>query len=244
MQIYVSNRELQSITQGLVQAVHGKSPPRRVNVDAVARYLHLPVRYERFAEADQDKLGFAADGIHPLSIWVNGERQAVTFPRNTIVLDRFFLQPEEQTRRRFALAHEIGHILLWRADPMHQAARFHSLYDPSRDYSIAELHERLNLEECQANFAGAALLMPRESLADAVKRHLRREQVPIYGDGVFLPSMKPAIQAMAVELGVSHTALVIQLRTYKLVQRRDMEEYIQIVLEEKKDEMCTNTAPV
>ena len=41
----------------------------------------------------------------------------------------------------------------------------------------------------------------------------------------FLPEIKPSIQAMADELGVSFTAMLIQLRKYGLLEERDMAEY-------------------
>ena len=46
-----------------------------------------------------------------------------------------------------------------------------------------------------------------------------------YGDCVFLPEIKPGMQAMADELGVSFTAMLIQLRKYGLLEERDMAEY-------------------
>ena len=42
---------------------------------------------------------------------------------------------------------------------------------------------------------------------------------------VLLPSTKPAIHAIADELGVSFSSLLIQLKKYNLVDRRDMQEY-------------------
>ena len=41
----------------------------------------------------------------------------------------------------------------------------------------------------------------------------------------FLPEIKPVMQAMADELGVSFTAMLIQLRKYDLLEERDMAEY-------------------
>lgn len=88
-----------------------------------------------------------------------------------------------------------------------------------------ELHERLSLEECQANAMAAMNLMPRVVLTDSVRRHLRRKAIPVYGDCVFLPKMEPALQKMSVELGVSYSSMLIQLRKYNLLKQRSMEEY-------------------
>ena len=46
MQVYVSNREIEQIAEGLVHVACGKPPPKRIDIDAVAAYLGLTVRYE------------------------------------------------------------------------------------------------------------------------------------------------------------------------------------------------------
>ena len=81
-----------------------------------------------------------------------------------------------------------------------------------------ELHERLSLEECQANAMAAMILMPRVVLTDSVRRHLRRKAIPVYGDCI-------SLQKMSVELGVSYSSMLIQLRKYNLLEQRSMEEY-------------------
>ena len=88
-----------------------------------------------------------------------------------------------------------------------------------------ELHERLSLEECQANAMAAMILMPRVVLTHSVRRHLRRKAIPVYVDYVFLPKMKPALQQVFVELGVSYSSMLIQLRKYNLLEQHSMEEY-------------------
>ena len=83
----------------------------------------------------------------------------------------------------------------------------------------------MNLNECQANTMAAIILMPKELLAVSVRRHFRKNKIPVYGDCVFLPEIKPSMQAMADELGVSFTTMLIQLRKYGLPEERDMAEY-------------------
>ncbi len=227
MRVYISNREIEEIAEGLVETVFGKIPQTRVDIDAVARFLGLNVLYVPIAEADADKIGFVSDGRTPLTVLENGERCRVIYPQNTIVLDRFLLRKDEECRRRFTLAHEIGHVLLNRADPMHAAACYNRVYDTEREYKISELRERLSLGEVQANAMGANLLMIRSLLTNAVRRHFRRKRIPVYGDQVFLPEMKPALQNMSEEIGVSHTAMIIQLKKYDLLERRDISEYFE-----------------
>lgn len=225
MQVYISNREIEQIAEGLVQVSCGEPPPKCIDIDGIAAYLGITVIYEQIAENDPDKIGFASDGVTPLIVWRNGRKSSVVFPKDTVVLETLLLNPSEKTRRQFVLAHEVSHILIWRADPIHVAACFNRVYDAERTYSLGELHERMSLEECQANTMAAMILMPRAVLTDSVRRHIRRKTIPVYGDCIFLPKMKPALQKMSVELGVSYSTMLIQLRKYGLLEQRSMEEY-------------------
>lgn len=230
MQVYVSNREIEQIAEGLVEVSCGKPPPKCIDIDRVARFLGVTIVYERIAEDDPDKIGFAADGNTALKVFRNGVKKAVVFPRDYVVLEQFLQHPEERSRCRFVKAHEISHILLRRADPTQNAACFNRLYDTERTYSMAELRDRWNLGECQANTMAAMLLMPRAVLTASVRRHMHRKKIPVYGDCVFLPEMKPAMQQMADELGVSYSSMLIQLKKYELLEQRDMPEYFRLMM--------------
>lgn len=226
MQVFISNREIAEIAEGLVRRVYVKPPPDCVDIDRIAEKLKLNVIYEQIAEPDKDKIGFTSDGKTPLLVNRDGKIYSIVFKKNTIVLDRFLLQPNEENRRRFTLAHEIGHILLMKADPSHNAACFNRVYDNERVYNLAELRERMNLGEWQANTMGAALLMPRYLMNDIVKRLFGRTTIPVFGDSTFLPDMKPILSRMSKLLVVSYTAMIIQLKKYNLLEEHAMSEYI------------------
>jgi hypothetical protein len=213
-----------------VEVSCGKPPPKCIDIDRVARFLGVTIVYERIAEDDPDKIGFAADGNTALKVLRNGVKKAVIFPRDYVVLEQFLQHPEERSRCRFVKAHEISHILLRRADPTQNTACFNRLYDTERTYSMAELRDRWNLGECQANTMAAMLLMPRAVLTASVRRHMHRKKIPVYGDCVFLPEMKPAMQQMADELGVSYSSMLIQLKKYELLEQRDMPEYFRLMM--------------
>jgi hypothetical protein len=85
----------------------------------------------------------------------------------------------------------------------------------------------LIFEEAQANAMAAALLMPRFMMAAALKKYNRGKRICVYGDSVFLPQTKTILQKISDMLGVSHTALLIQLRKYDLFEVRDITEYIE-----------------
>ena len=48
----------------------------------------------------------------------------------------------------------------------------------------------MTLGECQANTMAALLLMPKPLLESTLRRHVRRQRIPIYGECVLLPSTK------------------------------------------------------
>lgn len=225
MQIYISNKEIAQIAQSLVHISCGKPPPVYIDIDAVANYLRLNIIYEQIAEDDQDKIGFVSNGVSPLKVLRNGEKVKSVYPKETIVLDKFLLSPAEKNRHRFVKAHEISHVLLNRADPTHCAPCFNRIYDMKREYCIRELHERMSIGECQANAMAAMILMPPEVLSGYVDRYFHNKTIPIYGDCVFHPKAKPILRKMSQEIGVSHTALVIQLKKYGLLKHYEMSEY-------------------
>lgn len=235
MQVYISNREITQIAEGLVQAACGHTSRRKIDIDAVAEYLGLTVVYEQIAEDDLDRIAFTSNGFRELQVIRNGQKIKVLFRKNTIVLDKFLLQPQEETRRRLALAHEISHILIGHADPVQAAPCFNSVYDKEREYRMCEMNERMTLAECQANMMAAMILMSAAVLTDSVRRHFRRKMIPVYGNCIFLSKTKPVLHRMATELGVSHTALIIQLRKYNLLEQRDMHEYFQLIMKDGGD---------
>lgn len=225
MQVYVSNKEIAQIAEGVVAACCGASPPKQINIDAVASFLGLPVMYEQIAEKDQDKIGFTSNGKEMLTVYRDGRKESVLFPKDVIVLEKLLQNPNETNRRRFVLAHEIGHVLIGRATPGCNEACYNRVYDNEREYSFSEFRDRLSLEECQANAMAAMILMPYAVLVSSVYRHLHIKKIPVYGECVFLPKTKPALQSMAAELGVSYSAMLIQLKKYDLLEYRSMQEY-------------------
>lgn len=227
MQVFISNKEIYEIAEALVRTFSDGSPPQMVDIDEISARLCIPVMYEAFAEDEQDKVGYLSDGIKPLKVWKNKRKTDIIFPKNTIVLDQFLLCSEEETRRRFVLAHEISHKIINSADPTRNSACYDRIYDSERNYSFAELQDRLSFEEAQANALAAAILMPKFMIHAALAKFHGGKPIPVYGDAVFLPKTKTVLFKISSMLGVSHTALLIQLRKYGLLEAHDMTEYIE-----------------
>lgn len=226
MRNFLSRAEADEICDSLMERYHRETGVPCVDIDGFVKdVLHCPVFYEAFAEKDLDKIGFCGDGISKLKVYREGKPVSVVFPRDTIVLERYLLRPEEQNRRRFTLAHEAGHVLSNRMGSSH-AARFHRPYDTERIYDIRELQERLSIAEWQANALAASLLMPRFLVRQELERHTEGKCLPVYGERVFRPQEKAILSEMAQAMGVSYTALVIRLDNLGVLSHHPLSEYL------------------
>jgi len=146
-----------------------KQPP--VSVEKIAKRLNLKVTFEPF---DGDLSGCIVRSKDGATIGVNS------------------LHPEN--RRRFTIAHEIGHFLLHQGEEIIVDRNFRvNLRD-------AEASKAENPEEIEANYFAAALLMPE----DMLHTDLKGEKLDIEDDEL--------IQRLADRYKVSRQAL-----TYRLV---------------------------
>jgi Zn-dependent peptidase ImmA (M78 family) len=96
-------------------------------------------------------------------------------------------------RQRFTIAHELGHLLLHKGEPVHVDEGFRvNLRDP-RSATAEEV------EEIEANAFAANLLMP----AAWLKREIDRDQLD--------PSDEDALGSLATRYGVSLHAMALRL---------------------------------
>lgn len=229
----VSNAEIEELCEGLVQRfIAGMKPaPTYIDIDGfITRFLRVPLEYADFAEGDKDKIGFVSDGVYPLKLCEGGVITERVYPRNTIVIDRLLLKPEENGRRRFTIAHEAAHILLDKISPTSPGAAFHRIFDGEQEYDAQALARRMSLNEYQANVMAAALLMPRFLVAKTVDDYLGGSPIPVYGTHLLRAKDKLLIHRMAEAMGVSFKALLIRLRGFGLLEYHDITEYIETEL--------------
>lgn len=121
MKTFTSFHELDALGEGLsrdyITRTH-RWNARCFDIEGfITDYLGLHIIYESFAEKDRSKIGFLANGITPLLVYRDGVIASIVFPKDTIVLERFLLRPEESSRRRFTLAHEAAHKIMERHVP-------------------------------------------------------------------------------------------------------------------------------
>lgn len=196
------------------------------DIDGFARSLGFNVIYEDFAEDDKSKNGFCADGITPLRVLKNGRPTAIVFPRHTIVLGRYLLRMGEEKRRRFALAHEIGHPLLDKLTGIKSASCFHTEYDVDQTLSPDSMQRMFSMNEVCTSRLGAAILMPRFMVVETLKKHNNGKPLRCYDGNVFASEDRKKALKMADCLVVSFAAFVNRLRELNLLDYHPIGEYI------------------
>jgi Zn-dependent peptidase ImmA (M78 family) len=152
----------------------------------------------------------------------------VVYPARTAVIEKFLLNPKENARKRFTIAHEGAHDVLNRHIPLQTSPRaaFHSEYDPEVNYTSDMLKDMLNVNECFTNRAAACFLMPGFLVARVLKRCNESRKVILYDTGILSQDQKLMIQKMADTMGVSYTAFFNRLAELDLFERRPVEEYL------------------
>lgn len=180
------------------------------------------------AERDFDKVGFLSDGAYPLGVVENGQTVTRVYPKGTIVLDRSLLKDEQSGRRRFTLAHEAAHVIYERMTPLVPGPCFKRCYDRERAYDLAELRERFSLGETQVDRLGSILLMPRFLMEQTLRDYRFSIVLPVYGDGVIRSRDKLLLQKMADAVGASYSAFFNRLKELDMVERRPIDEYLEL----------------
>ncbi len=237
MSYYISNCELDELGEGLarryVQESGIQDAERCIDIGGLADSLGLSVVYAQFAEKDEDKIGFLADGRTPLAIRKDRKTVSFLFPPKTIVLDAFLHSDRESGRCRFTIAHEIAHYVIGHHRPV---AQYHREYDAAKEYSVKEIGERFNIVEAQADRLAAAMLMPEFAVRRALSDFHRGKRIRVYGHAVFADQDQKAVRRMAAQIGVSYTALVIRLRQLDCLEYHPIGEYLDITLFGGKNE--------
>ncbi|MBR3362196.1 MAG: ImmA/IrrE family metallo-endopeptidase [Lachnospiraceae bacterium] len=231
MKRLATNEELETLGNLMVREYLTKSHKwnaKCFDIEAfITDYLKVTIEFETFAEEDAGKTGFRANGVDPLTVLRNGKKEAVVFPKDTIVIEKFFLGEEQSAKRRFTQAHEAAHVILSRHIPGQTAAAFHSEFDSGREYAKEDLKRIFSLEESQADRLGAVLLMPQYHVDRALKKFNEGRRFIRYEGGIFGQGSKFRMQNMADCLGASYSALVNRLNDLELFEDHPIQEYLE-----------------
>ena len=198
-------------------------------IDQFARdYLNLEVSFAELSE-DGSVCGVTAYTDTKLKYTLKGIERVLPIKQNQVILDSSFVQPGQVQKlcgkRRFTLAHECAHQILFAMEPENIKASFRKRYRETRTYSLRELKNREDWNEWQANALAAAILMPPETVGLILYR-LQCHSKLINYDGWFSYSDKMTLTMFCRWLGVSKSAAVIRIRQLGLLEDKPYSEYV------------------
>ena len=108
-----------AVTHDFLSTVPAAEQKYAVDIDALAKeYLGLDVSYRTLSE-DGSVLGVTAYSDTAYTCKLNGEGIVVPLKRSHILIDRRllgFYEPKKNRRRRFTLAHECAHQILFQLE--------------------------------------------------------------------------------------------------------------------------------
>ena len=184
----------------------------------VTNFLHCTVVYESIATST-NCLGFVSDGVSKIPILRNGRKRTVLYDRDVIVLDKYLLMPGNESKRRFVLGHEAGHVITGRIYG-NEAAYHNHAFDSEAKYNKQVLIEQFSIYETQADRIAACLLMPKDILIKHLETYLDSHIVIRYEDAGISKYDRSMLLRIANEMKVSITALTIRLKELGLIETR------------------------
>lgn len=156
-----------------------------------------------------------------------GETHTIQLRRNQILLDSSFVEVGQVKRlcgkRRFTLAHECAHQLLFQLETEEERQYRYQDYETRKVYSLRDLKTKEDWNEWQANALGAALLMPQEEVERAMWLFGQCKKLINY-EGWFTQTDKMVLTEFCSALGVSKSAAVIRLRQMGYIEDRPYRE--------------------
>lgn len=148
-------------------------------------YLNLTIKAERLC-SDGSICGITAYSDTELETSIYGYPVRMPVKQNEVFLDISFFQPGNIQRlcgkRRFTLAHECAHQLLYHMEPDEGKASCRKMYADKRSYTARELKTKEDWNEWQANALGAALIMPRRDVSLLVEPILKGRKIVVCFD--------------------------------------------------------------
>jgi len=186
---------------------------RHIQIETYATHrLRLRIEYTRLSD-DGITLGITTYTDTEIELRRYLRKEIIQVSKDTALIDERLAKPKmwgehdrELNRRRFTIAHECAHQILYRMEPDERRAELDLRYS-SRVMSLRELKSLDDWREWQANALAAALLMPRKHL-DLL---LGNRKLLIFGKRMNKPD-KLFLMNMCNRLGVSPTALTLRLK--------------------------------
>lgn len=128
-------------------------------------------------------------------------------------------------KRRFTLAHECAHQILFYLETDEVQDTCRKKYAARKAYSLRELKTHEDWNEWQANVLGAAILMPQREI-DLAMWYFAGGKALVNYEGRFSYRDDLALNMTCQQLGVSKSAAVIRLRQLGYIEDRPYSEYV------------------
>ena len=189
------------------------------------------VRMARATPIDQftrDYLGLTAYTDTEYIVEEKGVRRTLPLKCNQVLLDESFIRQGQIKKlcgkRRFTLAHECAHQILYQMESDEVKQCCNRQYSARTAYSLRDLKTHEDWNEWQANVLGAAILMPQKEVDLAAWYFIPEKKLTSYG-GYFTYRDRLSLRAICAQLGVSQSAAVIRLRQLGYLEDRPYSEF-------------------
>lgn len=155
--------------------------------------------------------------------------RTIPLRQNQVLLDDSFIRPgqvkQQCGKRRFTLAHECAHQILFQLESDEVKVSCKRKYAARTAYSLRDLKTREDWNEWQANVLGAALLMPQNEIDLAMWYFAQSKKLNCY-EGRFVYHERLSLTLLCQALGVSKTAAIIRLRQLGYIEDHPRTEYV------------------
>lgn len=201
---------------------------RATPIDQLAKdYLGLKVSFARLS-SDGSICGLTAYADTEYIIEEMGIKRTISLKQNQVLLDENFIKSGQVQKlcgkRRFTLAHECAHQILYSMEDEAVKAACRQKYAARTAYSLRDLKSREDWNEWQANVLGAAILMPQKEIDYAMWYFAGGRRLVCY-EGRFAYCDRLSLSLICSQLGVSKSAAVIRLRQLGYIEDRPYLEY-------------------
>jgi hypothetical protein len=201
---------------------------RATPIDQLAKdYLGLNVSFARLS-SDGSICGLTAYADTEYIVEEMRIRRTIPLKRNQVLLDETFIKPGQVRqlcgKRRFTLAHECAHQILFQMESDEVKECFEQKYAARTAYSLRDLKTREDWNEWQANVLGAAILMPQKEM-DLAMWYFAGGRTLMNYEGRFSYKDRFALNLICGHLGVSKTAAIIRLRDLGYIEDRPYLEF-------------------
>jgi len=204
----IAETELISFTGGLVRSAWAIKP---IPIEEFAvNHLGLRIVYTRLSN-NGESLGITTYADTDIELNRYCKKEKIHVLKDTILLDECLRvsqewQHSERGRKRFTIAHECAHQIVYRMESSGRQSELELKYS-ARTFSLREMKILDSWSEWQANALAAALLMPKKYISLL----LRGRRITYYGKRLNHPD-KFIFDDMCYKFGVSQTALTLRLK--------------------------------